>query len=211
MQALVAEAKSDRTDIRQPVIRALGTSSQKLAAQTLLDLLHDDQDPISEAAGDALIEMTGRTDLDHDADKWGKWFGQYSGLSDEEFGKAIIRGRGEAFESQLADKRTFQNAADELLRGDFWTASPANRGGILLGYLRSPAPEIRELGSELVHESRTATGAPPGTIQQTRVLLSDPSPAVRAAAATALSGDVDSAGDLVAQLAPSGMISCGCG
>ncbi|MGD0769506.1 MAG: HEAT repeat domain-containing protein [Tepidisphaeraceae bacterium] len=201
LQALVAEAKSDRTDIRQPVIRALGTFSQKLAAQTLLDLLHDDQDQISEAAGDALIEMTGRTDLDHDSDKWAKWFGQYSGFSEEEFGKAIIRGRGEAFESQLADQRTFQNAADELLRGDFWTASPANRAGILLAYLRSPAPEIRELGAELVHESRTATGAPPGTIRQTRLLLSDPSPAVRAAAATALSGDVDSVGDLVGQLA----------
>ena len=200
LQALVAQAKSDRTDIRQPVIRALGTFSQKLAAQTLLDLLHDDQDQIRESAGAALIEMTGRTDLDHDSDRWAKWFGQYSGLSEGEFREAIIRGRGEAFESQLADQRTFQNAADEFLRGDFWTAAPANRAGILLAYLRSPAPEIRQLGAELVYASATATGAPPGTIQETRLLLSDPSPAVRAAAATALSADVGSADALVAQL-----------
>jgi HEAT repeat protein len=201
LQALVAEAKSDRTDIRQPVIRALGAFSQKLAAQTLLDLLHDDNDQIRLAAGDGLIEMTGRTDLDHDSDRWTKWFGQHSGNSEEEFRTAIIRGRGEAFEGQLADQRTFQSAADQFLRGDFWTAAPANRAGILLAYLRSPAPEIRELGAELVHESATATGAPPGTIQETHLLLSDSSPVVRAAAAKALSADPDSAPDLVAQLA----------
>jgi len=200
LQALVAQAKSDRTDLRQPVIRALGIFSQKLAAQTLLDLLHDDQDQISEAAGDALIEMTGRTDFDHDSDKWERWFGQYSNRSDADFREAIIHGRGEAFESQLADHRTFQTAADRFLRDDFWNAAPASRAGILLAYLRSPAPEIRELGAELVYSSATATGAPPGTIQETRLLLSDPSPAVRAAAATALSADVGSADALVAQL-----------
>ncbi|MGD0390923.1 MAG: HEAT repeat domain-containing protein, partial [Tepidisphaeraceae bacterium] len=200
LQALLAEAKSDRTDLRQPVIRALGTFGQKPAAQTLLDLLHDDQDPISEAAGDALIEMTGRTDFDHDSDKWEKWFAQYSKRSDADFREAIIRQRGEAFESQLADQRTFQSAADRFLRDDFWNAAPANRAAILLAYLRSPAQEIRELGAELVYSSATATGAPPGTIQETHLLLSDPSPAVRAAAATALSADVASADALVAQL-----------
>jgi hypothetical protein len=67
LQELIVQAKSDRSDIRQPVIRALGAFAEKPAAETLLGLLHDESDPIRESAGNALIEMTGRSDLDHDS------------------------------------------------------------------------------------------------------------------------------------------------
>jgi HEAT repeat protein len=201
LQALRGQAVSDRADIRQPVIRALGAFNQKPAAETLIDLLqHADSDVIREAAGNALIQMTGRSDLDHNASQWAQWWDKNGDLSDDQFKTEINRGRGEAFEAQLGAHRVLQNAADDFLRADFWGAPPEKRADILLAYLQSTAPEIRELGAELVYSSATATGAPAGTIQQTRLLLGDPSPDVRAAAATALSADVDSAPDLVAQL-----------
>ena len=79
---------------------------------------------------------------------------------------------------------------------------PTNGPRILLSYLQSSAPEIRAIGAELVYSSASETGRPPqGTIQQTRLLLGDPSAEVRAAAATALSADVQSAPDLINQLA----------
>ena len=203
LQELILQARSDRTDIRQPAIRALGGFSRKAAAETLLTLLeHDDSDPIREAAGNALVEMTGRSDLDHDSSRWADWWQQNGGLPDDKFRDTIIRGRGEAFENLVAGHRTLQNDADDFLRADFWSAPPEKRSAILLSYLQSSAPEIRALGAELVFTSASETGAaPPGTIQQTRLLLGDPSAEVRAEAATALSADVESAPDLVAQLA----------
>jgi HEAT repeat protein len=202
LQALRVQAMSDRADIREPVIRALGAFAQKPAAETLLYILqHDDNDPIREAAGNALIQMTGRSDLDHNSSRWSDGWEKNGGLSDDKFRAAIINGRGEAFEDQVAAHRTLQNAADDFLRNDFWSAAPDKQAGILLSYLQSPAPEIRALGAELVLSSAAATGTPPpGAIRQTRLLLGDPSAEVRAAAATALSADIESAADLVAQL-----------
>jgi hypothetical protein len=203
LQQLIGQAKSDRpVDIRLPVIRALGTFSQKLAAQALIDLQqHDENDQIEAAAGDGLIAMTGLESLDHDPQRWGRWFDENKGLSDTDFRKVIISSRGEGFESRVAQHKALENAADDLLRNDFWRAATNDRAAILLSYLQSPAPEIRSMGADLVYLSATATGAPPGTIQETRLLLSDPSPEVRAAAAAALSADFDSAADLAEQLA----------
>ncbi|HEY1923059.1 MAG TPA: HEAT repeat domain-containing protein, partial [Tepidisphaeraceae bacterium] len=203
LQQLIAQAKSDRpADIRLPVIRALGAFTQKQAAQTLVDLLqHDESDQIEAAAGDGLIEMTGLESLDHDPVRWGEWYVKDQALSELDFRNMVISRRGEAFENQESRHKELEDAADELLRNNFWRSTTGERAGILLSYLQSPAPEIRALGAELVYLSATANGAPPGTIQQTRMLLSDPSPEVRAAAATALSADFDSAADLAAQLA----------
>ncbi len=203
LQQLISAAKSDRpADIRLPVIRALGAFNQKPAAQALIDLQqHDENDQIEAAAGDGLIEMTGLESLDHDPQRWGAWFDKNKGLSDDDFRRLIISNRGDAFESRVSQHKALENAADDLLRNDFWQAPASNRAAILLSYLQSPAPEIRSMGANLVYLSATATGAPPGTIQQTRLLLSDPSPEVRAAAAAALSADFDSAAELAAQLA----------
>lgn len=208
MQELIVQAKSDRSeDFREPAIRALAEFSQKGAADALLYLMqHEDPDPsvrdaIREAAGNALLQMTGRSDLDHDSSRWAAWWQQNNQLPDDQFHDAIIRGRGDAFENEITQHRALENAADDFLRSDFWSAPPEKRSAILFSYLQSSAPEIRALGAELVYSSAGSTGTPPaGTIEQTRLLLADPSPEVRAAAARALSTDADSAADLVAQL-----------
>ncbi len=203
LQELIGQAKSDRpADIRLPVIRALGSFSQKPAAQTLIELQqYDENDQIEAAAGDGLIEMTGLESLDHDPRRWAQWFDKIKGLSEADFRAAIISSRGDAFEARVEQHKVLQSAADELLRNEFWRAAASDRAATLLSYLRSPAPEIRSLGADLVYLSATANAAPPGTIQQTRLLLTDDSAEVRAAAAAALSADFDSAADLAAQLA----------
>ena len=128
LQALRVQAMSDRADIRQPVIHALGAFIQKPAAETLLYILqHDDSDPIREAAGNALIQMTGRSDLDHNSSLWSDWWEKNGSLPDDKFHDTIIAGRGEAFEAQVAANRTLQNAADDFLRADFWSAAPEKR------------------------------------------------------------------------------------
>lgn len=198
---LINQAKLDRPDIRPVIIPAVGAFAQKPAAETLVDLLDDPDTNIENAAINALIEMTGQTDFDHNADEWKQWYAKYQGFTDADFQAEIIRERGQAFEKELGDQRAFQKEADTFLTNDFWSAAPANRASILLAYLRSPAPEIRELGADLVFSSRSVIGAPEGTLLETRLLLSDPSAQVRAAAATALQGDTDSAPDLIAQLA----------
>jgi hypothetical protein len=200
LQELITQAKSDRPDIRPAIIAALGSFAQKPAAETLIDFV-DEPDPIGSSAINALIQMTGRSDLDHNADLWKQWFAKNRDMSDADFQAEIVKERGQVFEKQLSDHRLFQTEAARFLENDFWSAAPASRASILLAYLRSPAPEIRAIGAKLVYDSKIAVGALPGTMGETRLLLSDPSPEVRAAAATALQGDTDSTAQLVAQLA----------
>ncbi len=96
LQALRVQAMSDRADIRQPVIHALGAFIQKPAAETLLYILqHDDSDPIREAAGNALIQMTGRSDLDHNSSLWSDWWEKNGSLPDDKFHDTIIAGRAQ--------------------------------------------------------------------------------------------------------------------
>jgi HEAT repeat protein len=196
MQTLIDQAQTGRPEVRIPAIRALGSFARSKAAQTLLELLERDNtrnnsDAIREAAGDALIEMTGRSDLDHNAQEWQKWYDSVKTLSDQQFSDAIIRSRGADYEKELGQHDVFEKATHDLLRDAFLDAPPEKRAGILMGYLRSPAAEIRAIGADLVFQSANEGNAPPGTIQQTRQLLTDPSPRVRAAAATALTADVD--------------------
>jgi HEAT repeat protein len=199
---LIGQAKSDRpADVRIPVVRALGFIVQKQSAQTLVDLLQRDEDEgIRAAAGDALIDMTGLRSLDHNAQKWAQWYTIIANLSDADASAAIMHTHGEAYQTELNRNKELQNAAAELLENDYWQASVADRTGILMSYLHSAAPEIRDLGAQLVFLSASANGAPPGTLQETRSLLTDPSAEVRGAAAKALSYDVNSAADLAAQL-----------
>jgi HEAT repeat protein len=200
LQELCALAKSDRPDVQPAIIAALGSFAQEPAAQTLIDLV-DEPDPIGISAIDALIAMTGRTDLDHNADEWKQWYAKNQNLSNANFEAEIVKERGQAFESNLGEHRLFETEVAGFLNSDFWSASLANRSSILLAYLRSPSPEIREIGAKLVYDSKIAVGALPGTMEQTRLLLSDPSAEVRAAAAEALEGDTNSTAQLVAQLA----------
>jgi HEAT repeat protein len=212
LQELIAQSRPERPDVRPSVIRALGTFLDKPAAETLISLMErDPDDAIREAAGDALIEMTGLAGLDHNAAMWAQWWDRNGNLPDDQFRGAVITSRGQAFEGEFGQHQLLETAADELLRADFWNAVPdkdkgetlaKKRASILLSYLRSPAPEIRALGAELVYASASSTGAAPaGSIELTRLLLEDASPEVRAAAAKALSADVNSAAALVAQLA----------
>jgi HEAT repeat protein len=197
------ESSGSDSDLRQAIVGAMGDFSQKLAAQTLVDLLnHDTDQGVQNQAASALENMTGLK-LGHDAGRWTSWFQQNSRLNENDFQTTIMRLRGDAYERQLSDKERLLHSSLDLLTRLYSRVPISERASALLSYLRSPAPEIRAFGASLVLSSALGSpnGAPPGTIEETRLLLGDPSFEVRAAAAHALSADSDSVPAMVAQLA----------
>jgi HEAT repeat protein len=106
LQRLITTADSNEGDeIRIPIIMAIGSFNQKLAAQTLIDLQQRaDSDAVERAAGDALIEMTGLDDYGHSAGAWQKWWLQNQGLSDDAFQAQVSQTRSDAFEREVTKR-----------------------------------------------------------------------------------------------------------
>jgi HEAT repeat protein len=190
-------------DVRVPVIMAIGSFNQKLAAQTLIDLQQrTDSDAVERAAGDALMGMTGLDDLGHNVQAWKQWWDKASNLSDADF-QAEIRGhRADAFEPQVEKEAQLEASIIEVLNQEYEALpTPKDKANLLIQYMRSASPTIRAEGANIVYIGRQSPdGAPPGTMEQVRGLLDDISPDVRAAAAQALFNDADSAPAMVQRL-----------
>jgi HEAT repeat protein len=203
LNRLIIVANSNQgDDIRLPVILAIGSFDQKVAAQTLIDLQQRSESAaIERAAGDALIEMTGMDELDHNSQGWKQWWTQNVNLSEADFKAEIRAHRADAFEAQVARDRLLKSAVDKLLTDVYNQTAREQRADLLVRYLRSASPKIRELGATLVLQARsTPDGAPPGTLVEIRGMLDDASPDVRAAVAEALFNDADSVQAMVQQL-----------
>jgi HEAT repeat protein len=78
---------------RVAAIRALGTVVDKSVAQTLLDLLADEQLPVQNAAADALSEMSGIAGNGSNLQQWRLWFAANSNKSPAEWRAAVYPGR----------------------------------------------------------------------------------------------------------------------
>jgi HEAT repeat protein len=203
LNRLIIVANSNQgDDIRLPVIQAIGSFDQKIAAKTLIELQQrSDSAAVERAAGDALMEMTGLENLDHNAQAWSQWWSQNTDRSEADFQADIRQHRADAFEAEVARNRLLRSAVEKLLTGLYNQTDRANRADLLVRYLRSASPKIRALGATLVLQARsTPDGAPPGTLVEIRGMLDDASPDVRAAVAEALFNDADSADAMVQQL-----------
>ncbi|MGA3065789.1 MAG: HEAT repeat domain-containing protein [Tepidisphaeraceae bacterium] len=204
LQRLATVAISNQGDeIRVPVIIAIGSFNQKLAAQTLIGLQEQaDTDAVEIAAGDALVQMTGLDAYGHNAQQWKKWWDQNANLSESAFEDAIRASRADAFEQEVSKHTQLKANLESLLQGVYEAqASQQDRANLLIQYMHSPAPAIRKVGATIVYQDRqTPDGAPPGTMETVRGLLDDVSPDVRAAAAQALFNDADSAPEMVQRL-----------
>ena len=138
----VESSRSD-SEIRQAIVAAMGGFSQKLAAQTLVDLLNNDPDQAVQAqAASALSDMTGLK-FGHDPARWASWFDQNNRLSPSDFQAMIMRLRGDAYQQQILDKNRLLHSSVDLLNRLYSRVPPAERASTLLSYLRSPAPQIR--------------------------------------------------------------------
>jgi HEAT repeat protein len=198
-------AVANRTGIeetRVAVIRAIGTFDQKIAAQTLIDLQsRNDSIAIQQAAGDALMDMTGLRENGHDAARWQQWFAKLQNLNEQNFHAALQQNRADHFEQEVARRTQLDAAVAKLLSDLYLQAPDAQRADIVIRYLRSSAPEIRALGASIVYQSRQSLkGAPATAMAEVRGMLGDSSVEVRAAAAQALYNDPDSVAAMTAQL-----------
>jgi hypothetical protein len=103
-------------DVRVPVIMAIGTFNQKLAAQALIELQQrTDSDAVERAAGDALMEMTGLDDLGHDVQAWKQWWDKNNTLPEADFEAEIGKHRAEAFEPQVDKENQLESNVTDLL------------------------------------------------------------------------------------------------
>jgi len=185
-------------EMRAAILPSIGLFSQKDAAEALVDEAHDDNSQVEAAAGDALMDMTGLVENGHNTAKWQQWWDQNKDASDADFQVMISKLRAAAY-SRLVARRVNSDAAATKLLYDLYQQSPSNK--LLLQYLRSLSPAVRELGANLVVSRRDSLEGPsPELMQEVRRHLTDPSADVRAAAARALNNDADSAAVMVAQL-----------
>jgi HEAT repeat protein len=193
---------------RIPAIRALGTLNDKDTADFLMTVLRG-ADPrispqLSDAAADALGDMTGLTEFGRDVGQWERWWRGQEGKSPEQF-LAERRAEREGSARQAIERLKLAAQSIDRMVEDHHRpiTDPKLRDADILGYLNDPSPEFRAAGARLVNQDFNA-GLPiaPAVVERLRELIGDSSPDVRrrVAGAIAAINDTGAAKSLLAQL-----------
>lgn len=147
------------------------------------------------AAAAALQAMTGRDDLGTDYVGWSRWLTRYRDAGEAAWRDALAEGVWRRGQRMEAERRI---AAGKLVAGyrQLYLALPsdpgADRARLLSRMIADPAPELRDLGLDIVSRELSAGKTLDGSIgDAVLALLRDGSPGVRERAAV-----------LVMQLAP---------
>jgi HEAT repeat protein len=175
---------------RAPAVRALGTLSDKETAQFLISLLQGQQvgPMLSDAAADALAEMTGLDSMGRDVGLWGDWWQQQVNKSPEQF-LADRRSEREGSARQLAAqlRELTRSIIDDVTESHLRIADAALREQNILARLRNARPEYRAAGAQLVNveqnNGRTVSDAVKHRLHD---LIADSSPDVRRRVAGAI-------------------------
>jgi HEAT repeat protein len=163
--------------VRLATIKGIGRFVDKQAAGTLVGLLDARQpESIRQAASAALGQLTGEPFTG--ADQWQSWWQSVSGDSDPAFKAALVDRRAQRYdrlhikhEQLLADLQT-------LLRDQYRLAG--SKPDMLLRYLHSPAPIVRQIGAQLVVDDLKNAIPPAAAVKaQLRTLIGDSSADVR--------------------------------
>jgi len=193
---------------RIPAIRALGTLNDKDTAEFLMTVLRG-ADPrispqLSDAAADALGDMTGLTEFGRDVGQWERWWRGQQDKSPEQF-LAERRAEREGSARQAIERLKIATQSIDRMVEDHHRpiSDPKLRDADILGYLNDPSPEFRAAGARLVNQDFNA-GLPiaPAVVARLRELIGDSSPDVRrrVAGAIAAVNDTGAAKSLIAQL-----------
>jgi HEAT repeat protein len=191
---------------RVPAVRALGTLNDKDTARFLIDLLLGGAYPegISNAAADALAEMTGLTEYGRDVGQWDRWWQGQQGKSPEQF-LSERRAEREGSARQAVERlKAVATSIDRFVEAAHRRITdPKQREEDVLTSLKDPSPEFRAAGARLVNQDLNA-GLPiaDAVKERLRDLIGDSSPDVRRRVATAIAAVNDSkaATALLAQL-----------
>lgn len=191
---------------RVPAVRALGTLNDKDTARFLIDLLLGGAVPeeISNAAADALADMTGLTEYGRDVGQWDRWWQGQQGKSPEQF-LSERRAEREGSARQAVERlKAVATSIDRFVEAAHRRiADPKQREEDVLTSLKDPSPEFRAAGARLVNQDLNA-GLPiaEAVKERLRDLIGDSSPDVRrrVAGAIAAVNDEKAANALLAQL-----------
>ncbi len=176
---------------RVAVIHALGSIVDRSVAQTLLDLLSDETlggPPIQNAAGDALVEMTGLAENGRNAQKWRDWFASLANKNDADWRASVYPGRAARLENAEQKYLRLANELDSILTEQYQSAPAAKeKNAIVMRYLNSAEPDVRLIGTRIVREGfQNATPTPPQAPDRLKELVGDSDRRVRLEAARTL-------------------------
>lgn len=192
-QRLIAVAQDSALPaaIRDSAIRALGNVVTQTVANTLVGLLNDPR-PVSLAANDALIQMTGRTDLNHNDQEWRQWSAQHQGLNDIAWREQVLQSRSSHQESQLhsatGTEAALKAILDKLYADAQQRKDEAAVKSLILQYLNSSDPALRANGIDLVSNAFLGGQTYPTIEAHAKIkeLVGDSDPTVRQRAAETL-------------------------
>ena len=184
-----ASARQQRETDRLMVIRAIGTLADRAAAEFLVSLLlRDDDSPrIRNAAGDALIDMTGETTNGRDAARWQAWWTANAKKPEAQWKQEIIARQATRFVQMRSQYEQLVNELQNTLAQVYEATPTAQQPALLLTYLRSSHAEIRRFGAITAYNDAMAA-KPIGqeAREQLRSMIGDASREVRLAVANAL-------------------------
>ena len=188
----VAQDSALTPTIRDSAIRALGNVVNQRVANMLVGLLNDPRPAVGLAAKDALIQMTGRADLNHNDQGWRQWSAQHQGLNDVAWREQVLQSRSAHQESQLRSATGTEAALKAILDKLYADAQQrkdeAAVKSLILQYLNSSDRALRANGIDLVSNAFLG-GQPYPTIEahaKIKELVGDSDPTVRQRAAETL-------------------------
>lgn len=195
---------------RERAVHALGNLNDKDTAQFLVQTVLKGENPnitqrLSDAAADALVEMTGLTEYGRDYGQWNAWWASEQNKTPEQFLRDRLADRAavaNGIRNRLAaiQKSIDARAVDGLPRG---ANQDAERETYVLSYLKDETPEFRSAGASLAKLERSNNlTVGPAVAAKLRELIGDSSPEVRLRVADAIAAinDHESAKPLLAQL-----------
>jgi HEAT repeat protein len=174
-------------DTRQPaglravVIRACSAIVNRGVATALVNILNDERETatVQNAATDALIDMTGLTDLGREPAAWKHWNDVNATKSDDAWKLTVYTTR-DARLDEIAQRHTrLLNALDAVLTEGFQAS--ADKNATVMRYLNATEPEVRAVGARLVRDAFLSGEATPTEGQKLRLteLVGDSDPHVR--------------------------------
>jgi HEAT repeat protein len=191
--------------VRLPAVKALGTLNDKETARFLVDtVLNGSNQRLSDAAADALVQMTGLAENGRDVGLWNEWWGQQRPKTADQFLYERRAERERRFSQASAGLQGLASGVDKLMFDLHRRAKDdPEREELVLRCLNDPYPEIRSAGARLIEQERAeGLTVRPAVRTRLRELIADSSPDVRQKVALAIKSinDPAAAKPLLAQL-----------
>lgn len=202
LQRLITLATSPGSEAhRQPAIRAVGQFDEQEAARALIELLSSPDPRVRDDAAAGLADMTGLRENRNDVRKWQDWWAMQAGKSPAQFKSDLRSVRADRYPQMVQRYNRLLTATQDALNAAYDAAPAPQREKLLMSYLDSEAPEIRDAGVRIVYvENNERRSVSPAIMDRVRQMVSDPSADVRVDAAQALYNDEKAAPALLAQL-----------